>query len=116
MEDYKMELTKVRGKKFDILELATSMIVKMTKSTPNYTKAPRWEREGTLYKADAEGDVNAKYAMTLLGDPTIFLESTEEVAAIFESRDQIHVTDFLRLLAHKPRINSKKNYLVRFIW
>lgn len=116
IEDYKTEITTIRGGKWNILEVGMSMAVKLTKSTPKYTKAPRWEREGILYKADRGGDVNAKYTMTLLGMPTIFLEPTEQVSAIFESRNQIQKTDLTRFLAARPRVIIKQNDLIKYTW
>jgi len=51
--------------------------LRLTLPKEDFTLMPRWHRDGRMYTADNECDVNSKYATTLLGNPTRILREND---------------------------------------
>src|SRR3954469_8756641 len=64
--------------------VAAWLAIRMTTPTDEYV-TPRWHRDGRMYDSDRAGEVNSKYAATLLGNVTLVLAESDLVRAIMTS-------------------------------
>src|SRR6266536_3500927 len=63
-----------------IAPIAAWLSIRMSKPTIHYTATPRWHRDRRMYRADNDGVVNSKYAMTLLANLTRVLVERQMAA------------------------------------
>lgn len=99
-------------------QFAAWLSLRLTLPTDEYTLTPRWHRDGNMYKPDHKGDVNFKYAVTLLGNPTRMLSESELVKDTMNKykpqgnfRNQIASE-----LASQSQLELRRGQIVRFSW
>lgn len=73
---------------------AAWFIIRMTKPTDEYTKVPRWHRDGRMYTANTEREVNSKYATTLLGNPTKIMGDSLFVKTVLDEENATTMPNF----------------------
>ena len=101
------------------LEVAAWLTIRMTFPTHDFDM-PRWHRDGRMYEADQVGDINHKYATTLLGNPTRVLEASELVQEVMSME---HDRDYDRqrktcaeALAREQPLHIQAREIIRFSW
>jgi hypothetical protein len=92
------------------------IVIRMTIPTLEYTLIPRWHRDGLMYHSDTEGDVNYKYAITLLGNPTKLLAESDLVREIVHGRHQERRAEYAEKLSSEPVIEAVRGEIVKFSW
>jgi hypothetical protein len=92
------------------------LVIRMTVPTLEYTLMPRWHRDGLMYYSDTEGDVNYKYAITLLGNPTKLLAKSDLVRDIVHGRHQKRRAEYAEKLSSEPVIEATRGEIVKFSW
>jgi hypothetical protein len=110
---------------------ATWFTVRITKPLDEST--PRWHRDGRMYTCDKAGEVNWKYAITLLGNPTrVMKESAFVMSVLDEGRaklpkfegdgkdywaaDKKRQVFNAERLAGQPEIEVPGGSIIRFSW
>jgi hypothetical protein len=96
--------------------LGTWFTIRMTTPNSEYTDLPRWHRDGGMFKCDVKGDVNSKYAVTLLGNPTKVLAESELVRDVVMGRHVERREEYAERLALEPNLNVKRGDIIRFSW
>ena len=118
-EDYLAQKKHERGDaEISLKNTATWFTIRMTKPTSEYTNAPRWHRDGRMYDCDQEGNVNFKYAMTLLGNPTLALHEsavTKEVMQREYGEDEER-EKLIEALGNEQQINVGRSDIIKFSW
>jgi hypothetical protein len=71
-----------------------------------------------MYKSDNDGDVNSKYAMTLLGNPTRVLAESPLVTEVVDGRrsHDDRSFEYAQRLSQKPLQGIKIEQIVRLSW
>jgi hypothetical protein len=92
------------------------LVIRMTIPTLEYTLTPRWHRDGLMYHSDTEGDVNYKYAITLLGNPTKLLAESDLVRDVVHGRHQKRRAEYAEKLSSEPLIEVASGEIVKFSW
>ena len=95
---------------------AAWLCVRMTKPTLEYTTVPRWHRDGVMFYCDQEGDVNWKYAATLLGNPTRLLAENEQVKRVMSERGDRRRVASAEELSLEPLVDVRNEQIIRFTW
>jgi hypothetical protein len=92
------------------------LVIRMTIPTLEYTLMPRWHRDGLMYSSDTEGDVNYKYAITLLGNPTKLLAESDFVRDVVRGIYQERRAEYAEKLSSEPVIEAPRREIVKFSW
>ncbi|KAH8596165.1 hypothetical protein B0O99DRAFT_621170 [Bisporella sp. PMI_857] len=90
--------------------------IRMTKPTLEYTNAPRWHRDGRMFPSDTDAIVNSKYAITLLGNPTRFLEESNLVKDVMKGNQVEQRAKFAELLQGEKEVEIGTGQIARFSW
>lgn len=69
-----------------------------------------------MFQCDVEGDVNSKYATTLLGNPTRVLAESDLVRKVVTGRHDKKREEYSEQLALEPVLDIKKGEIIRFTW
>jgi hypothetical protein len=92
------------------------LVIRMTIPTLEYTLMPRWHRDGLMYHSDTDGDVNYKYAITLLGNPTKLLAESDLVRGIVHGSHQMKRAEYTEKLSSEPVIEAASGEIAKFSW
>ena len=100
-----------------IVPAAAWLCIRMTTPTREYTSIPRWHRDGRMFDSDHEGDINWKYATTLLGNPTRLLTESELVKRVMSERGHNRRRlEYAKELASEPLLDVRNGQIIRFTW
>jgi len=69
-----------------------------------------------MFRCDIERDVNSKYAVTFLGNPTKVLAESELVRDVVTGRHDKRREEYAGLLALEPILDLKRGEIIRFSW
>ena len=100
-----------------IVPAAAWLCIRMTTPTREYTSIPRWHRDSRMFDSDHEGDINWKYATTLLGNSTRLLTESELVKRVMSERghDRRRL-EYAKELASEPLLDVRNGQIIRFTW
>ncbi|KUJ11914.1 uncharacterized protein LY89DRAFT_593912, partial [Mollisia scopiformis] len=108
--------------------------IRMTKPTDEYTETPRWHRDGRMYTTDRPGEVNSKYATTLLGNPTRIMTESPLVKKVLDEEESIRMPSYeqdgaaywaaakeqevrvAKRLAGQPLVGLPGGSIIKFSW
>lgn len=102
--------------------------IRMTNPTDEYTNNPRWHRDGRMYTSDRTGEVNSKYATTLLGNSTRIMKDSAFVKSVLDEEEAVEMAEYdwatemqrqLRIaerLAEQPVIEVPDGCIIKFSW
>lgn len=96
---------------------AAWLCIRMTKSTNAFT-IPRWHRDGRMFPSDRKEQIHSKYAMTLLGPPTLVLVDSDLVNKVVTKDDnpqEVRV-EYANRLSLQPLVEIEQGQIIRFTW
>jgi hypothetical protein len=98
------------------ISLGAWFTIRMTSPNLEYTNMPRWHRDGRMFYCDVEGDINSKYAITLLGNPTRVLAESDLVRKSVTGRQDKRREEYSEQLALEPILDIKRGEIIKFSW
>lgn len=98
--------------------IAAWLALRLTHPTDAYTLTPRWHRDGRMYEPDHEGDINSKYAVTFLGNPTRMLAESELVTETMNkyTPQENFESQIADALFSEPQLEIRRGQIARFSW
>jgi hypothetical protein len=102
--------------KSEKMSLGTWFTIRMTTPCLEYGDMPRWHRDALMFHCDVPGDVNSKYAVTLLGNPTKVLAESELVRDVVTGRHSERREEYAERLPLELCHDIERGDIIRFSW